>query len=100
MLFKRFAMNKTFGICVCLQFLSLFVFSQSGVSNLLVENLKNPVGLDVKEPRFSWQLTNERRNIHQQAYEIKVLDGKSVTWNSGRVESKFIRSCALWWIGT
>ena len=81
-------MNKFFGICLFLQFLSFFVAAQSGVSNLLVENLKNPVGLDVRQPRFSWQLANDRRNIRQLAYEIKVLDGKSVLWNSGRVEGK------------
>ncbi|WP_153798827.1 alpha-L-rhamnosidase [Foetidibacter luteolus] len=63
-------------------------FAQVAVKNLLVENLANPVGLDVLQPRFSWQLVADKRNISQTAYEIKVTDAKEKTvWNSGRVNS-------------
>jgi alpha-L-rhamnosidase len=62
-------------------------FAQTGVTNLLVEHLENPVGLDVKQPRFSWQLSPNKRNVMQTAYEIKVTTGKSVAWSSGKVNS-------------
>jgi len=36
---------------------------QVKVQTLLTENLVNPIGLDVTQPRFSWQLVLDRRNI-------------------------------------
>lgn len=63
------------------------ISAQSTVSNLLCENLTNPVGLDIKQPRFSWQLVSDSRNVMQTAYEVKVLLGKTVAWNSGKVVS-------------
>lgn len=62
-------------------------FSQVEASNLLTENLVNPIGLDINKPRFSWQLVSDRRNVYQTAYEIKVSDGNSVKWNSEKITS-------------
>ena len=59
-------------------------YSQAKAAKLLVENLENPVGLDVKQPRFSWQLLTDKRNVQQTAYEIKVSNGKTVAWSSGK----------------
>jgi len=70
-----------------LQFVCCFVFAQVHVSNLLCENLVNPIGIDVAQPRFSWQLTSDKRNVTQTAYEIKVTTGKSTVWSSGKVNS-------------
>lgn len=70
--------------------LFLFVLSSSSqvkVRNLLTENLVDPVGIDVQEPRFSWQLTSDQRNILQSAYEIKVSSGKETAWSSNKVSS-------------
>jgi alpha-L-rhamnosidase len=66
-----------------------FVFSPAQVrlQNLLTENLSNPIGIDVKQPRFSWQLTGDQRNISQTAYEINVNQGKTSLWKSGKVMS-------------
>ncbi|AHF16391.1 alpha-L-rhamnosidase [Niabella soli] len=79
-------MNK-----LCLPF-SLLLFAatanaQSSVTNLRTENLVNPLGLDVTVPRFSWQLKNNKRNIAQTAYEIKVTGKKESAWNSGKINS-------------
>ena len=62
-------------------------FTQVQVSNLLCENLSNPIGLDVAQPRLSWQLVSDKRDVMQTAYEIKVMSGKSVIWNSSKVNS-------------
>ncbi len=62
-------------------------FTQISVKNLLCENLSNPIGLDIKEPRFSWQLVSDKRNAMQTAYEIKVILGKTTVWNSGKILS-------------
>ena len=72
--------------------LALFLIGQVAiaqvqVSNLLCENLSNPIGLDVPQPRFSWQLISDKRNVMQTAYEIKVVSAKSIVWNSGKINS-------------
>ncbi len=64
---------------------------QAGVviQNLQVEYRTNPLGIDVSEPRFSWQMaaTAGERGLGQSAYLIEVRDPKgSVVWNSGRTE--------------
>ena len=59
-----------------------------------IENLDNPIGLDVTQPRFGWQLAAERRNVLQTAYEIQVAAsqaelsaGKKLQWKSGKIQS-------------
>src|SRR5882757_3453824 len=57
-------------------------FSQVLVTNTLCENLTNPIGIDGKSPRFSWQLSSDKRNVKQTAYEIKVMTGQEIVWTS------------------
>jgi len=68
-------------------FIYINCFAQVSVKNLLCENLTNPVGLDVKSPRFSWQLASDKRNTMQTAYELKLMDGKKIEWNTGKINS-------------
>lgn len=85
-------MKKTF-FCVLASLFCLFVTAQVQVRNLKVENRTNPVGLDVQQPRFNWQLVSDKRNTMQTAYEIIVSDKPlsgdvtSSVWNSGKVNS-------------
>ena len=75
----------------CLFFIFFFVATsisaQVKVVNLLTENQTNPIGLDVLQPRFSWQLVSDQRNVSQTAYEIMVSSGKGTAWKSGKVMS-------------
>ena len=80
-------MKKTFLLVFILQIVLLSVFAQLKVQNLLTENLSNPIGIDVQQPRFSWQLTSDKRNTLQTAYEIKVSSGKKSVWTTGKVAS-------------
>lgn len=80
-------MKKLLVLMLILQAASLMVEAQLSVSNLLTENLKDPVGLDATRPRFSWQLLTEKRNMSQSAYELKVSTGKSKVWSTGKVQS-------------
>ena len=85
-------MNKQ-ALFVLIQLLTTGAFAQVTVRNLLTENRPNPIGLDVPAPRLSWQLTSDKRNIRQSAYEIRVgTDAASVAkgrvWQSGRVASE------------
>ncbi|MBV9987114.1 MAG: family 78 glycoside hydrolase catalytic domain [Chitinophagaceae bacterium] len=61
--------------------------AQTSVQHLLTENKPDPIGLDVINPRFSWQLKSDQRNTLQTAYEVHVFDAakpQQPVWNSGR----------------
>ena len=73
-------------------FLFLFLFcalsatAQVTVEGLSIENRVDPVGIDVKIPRFSWKLRSDARNCMQTAYEVKVWQGKRIVWQSGKIQ--------------
>jgi alpha-L-rhamnosidase len=86
-------MKKILSI-VSMQFIFLLAFAQTHVGGLLCENLDNPIGIDAMQPRFSWQLSSDKRNIMQSAYEIRVSDDpekfskrKNLIWESGKILS-------------
>jgi alpha-L-rhamnosidase len=67
---------------------------QQSIQDLRVESRKEPIGIDVQQPRFSWQIVSDSRNVSQTAYQIMVADspdklneGKDLVWNSGKTES-------------
>ena len=75
-------------------FTSLSAMAKVDVSNAKTENMSNPLGLDTNQPRFSWQITSDKKDVIQTAYEILVassLDNlkadKGDLWNSGKVTS-------------
>jgi alpha-L-rhamnosidase len=60
------------------------------VHKLRVEYKDNPLGLDVRYPRISWQLDADERDVMQQAYQLQAAMDQnfgSTVWDSGRVES-------------
>lgn len=65
--------------------------AQFSIGHLQCENLENPLGLDVQQPRFTWQLTSDKRNCRQTAYEILAGEQETfkdaVLWRSGKVSS-------------
>jgi len=74
--------------------LSLLLFvvnAQVQISDLRVEHLTNPVGLDETQPKFGWILTSGKRNVMQTAYEIEVCDNATMkgnpVWKTGKVNS-------------
>lgn len=70
--------------------LSLLSYSQGEVTNLKVEYLTNPLGIDIIAPRFSWQLVVEdnQRGYNQTAYQIIVVDERqAVVWDSRKIQS-------------
>ncbi|HEX8060681.1 MAG TPA: alpha-L-rhamnosidase, partial [Cyclobacteriaceae bacterium] len=75
-------------ILLLLAFVATSAVAQVKLQNVLIENRTNPVGLDTKQPRFSWQLVSDKKNVMQSAYEIKVTDeSKKQVWSSGKVNS-------------
>ena len=68
-------------------------------THLTTENMANPRGLTVMQPRFSWQITSTKDNTRQTAYHILVAtnpdllqEGKADLWDSGLVQS----DASLW----
>lgn len=64
------------------------------ITNLACEYRKNPLGIDVTNPRFSWQLQTDRRGAKQTAHRILAAsqanllsEGKADVWDSGKQES-------------
>ncbi|KEO74239.1 alpha-L-rhamnosidase [Anditalea andensis] len=65
------------------------------LSNLKVEMLTNPEGIDVLRPRLSWQLQGDAAGIKQTAYQVLVASSLEILaqnegdlWNSGKVEEE------------
>jgi len=77
------------GLVLIIQF-GVVVQATTEVKDLRTEYLRNPVGIDVTTPRFSWEMSSDIRGTGQTAYEITVSkgkDGSSPVWKSGRMES-------------
>ncbi len=59
------------------------------VQNLTCEGRINPLGIDERSPRLSWQL-NSKESVVQSAYRIQVFreSDEKPFWDSGKVNSK------------
>lgn len=64
------------------------------IDELEVEYLNNPVGMDIRKPRFSWKIVSEERDVMQVAYRIivsesekKMGDEGTTVWDSGIINS-------------
>ncbi len=64
------------------------------VSNLTCEYLTDPLGIDEKNPRLSWQLKSGQRGQKQTAYRVLVASSKEKLdkstadfWDTGKVKS-------------
>ena len=81
-------------ISVLLIFLLQPINAQVKVQNLRCEMLTNPLGIDIKEPRLSWQIISGQRNVQQTSYQIFIASSKELLaknqadiWNSGKQNS-------------
>ncbi len=68
--------------------ISLQASAATVLKNLEVEYRATPLGIDVAQPRFSWQMdaTQGERAVAQTAYQLQVKDPNgSVVWDSSKV---------------
>jgi len=42
------------------------------VTDLRTEQLKNPLGIDIRHPRLGWRIESDEQNVMQTAYHILV----------------------------
>ncbi len=61
---------------------------------LRTEYKENPLGIDARKPRLSWQIQSSERGFTQSAYQLRVARserelraGSNLVWDSGRVNS-------------
>lgn len=66
--------------------------AQVTIKNLRCEMLVNPLGVDAVQPRFSWQLESDKRNVVQTSYQIivssseqKLKTGDGDVWKSATI---------------
>ena len=64
------------------------------ISNLRCEYFSNPLGIDSRCPRLSWEIQSERRGVRQTAYRVRAGStqegleaGAADCWDSGWVKS-------------
>ncbi|MCX6302923.1 MAG: glycoside hydrolase family 78 protein [Bacteroidia bacterium] len=82
---------KTFLASLILLFISSGIFAQDfTVKELTVEHKKNPVGIDIKQPGFSWKIFGTGTSILQTAYSIRIATDQKfssgkIIWQSGKV---------------
>jgi alpha-L-rhamnosidase len=63
------------------------------LNNLRCEYKENPIGIDVAQPRLSWQVISDLRGTVQSAYQVQVarsqaaLQAGDLLWDSGKVAS-------------
>src|SRR5664279_2460957 len=74
-------------------FLSFFCISFAqdlSFKGMNVDHKINPVGIDNKQPRFSWKIKGTGNNIMQTAYLLRVASDEkfsSIVWQSSKVET-------------
>jgi alpha-L-rhamnosidase len=63
------------------------------ITNLRCEYKTDPVGIDILQPRFSWELVSSERGTVQTAYQIRVAESEAdlaknrPAWDSGKQAS-------------
>ena len=93
----RYNFFFSFIIILSVVFTAAFKANTAGeiiLKKLQTEMLVNPEGIDVREPRLSWEIYGDQRGIEQTAYQVlvastpeKLAANEGDLWNSGKVSS-------------
>lgn len=74
--------------------LSATTLSKISLTNLRIEYKINPIGIDVLNPRLSWEIVSDERGTKQTAYHIRVAGeiehlklAKNLLWDTGKVST-------------
>lgn len=84
---------KSFKLILLLVLFSGGLFSQElSIYDLSCENKKNPLGIDVTQPRLSWKIMSSGYGMMQSAFSVRVatdpqFPGSKIVWQSGKVIS-------------
>ena len=85
---------QTLIFLILITFSILVTGASTIVVNLKCDQLVNPTGIDIPNPRLSWNIESEQRNWKQSAYQLLVASDSSMlnlnngdVWNSGKIAS-------------
>ncbi len=91
---RSFFMGASILGLLTILFISCNSSREINVSNLKCEYLENPLGVDVLQPRFSWNIYSNHRDIYQSGYRILVTDKREMLqdgigniWDTKKVQS-------------
>lgn len=92
---KPFLLKLSLPFLLFLAIRSLPVMGKSAEPiKLQCEHLVNPIGIDHKNPRLTWQMADDRQGARQTAYRIVVskdpagfLNKKDIIWDSGKTSA-------------
>lgn len=88
-----------FSLILLLTGMLMISFKGKEATNILLQNLRcemlvDPEGIDVRNPRLSWEVSGNQRGIEQIGYQIivastpeKLAANEGDLWNSGKVNS-------------
>ncbi len=100
---RRELVTLALALLLCWQTCTCFAASDSSwagmtdlaVSRTLCEYAKDPLGIDVRQPRLTWILVSDRRGVMQRSYQILVASSLELLaentgdlWDSGPLESE------------
>jgi alpha-L-rhamnosidase len=83
-------MKKILTLFILLLATNLVAFANISLEKLQVDYQSNPLGIDITNPHFSWQMkaSDNKKGYEQKAYQIVVSDAKNqVVWDSKKVNS-------------
>ncbi|MFV0329317.1 MAG: family 78 glycoside hydrolase catalytic domain [Dysgonomonas sp.] len=89
-------MRKLIYITIFLFASCIAINASSGIhlKKLRTEMKVNPLGIDIQQPRFMWQIDTDMSDIRQSAYQIIVAESvtdlnnqQKLLWNSGKTSS-------------
>jgi len=84
---------KLIKLTLLLLFIGGPVFAQDLlVKELTCEHKKNPIGIDIMQPRFSWKILSAGNSIMQTAYSLRVatdskFSSSKIVWQTGKINS-------------
>lgn len=65
------------------------------IKDFTTEYRTNPIGIDAKEPRFSWKLSSDENDVYQKSYRITVTEAGAMgendnikVWDSGIIDEE------------
>ena len=86
--------GRVFGLFFVMFALSSGSASALEVMDLRCEDLPNPIGIDIRQPRLSWRMESDANRTAQQAYQVLcatspglLSKGAADLWDSGKVTS-------------
>lgn len=87
-------MNIRITILLIVVLLSQQVIGQAEAANLRCELRENPLGIDITEPQFSWEIRAGQRSVQQTSWQVivsssseKLAKNDGDVWNSGKTAS-------------